>query len=465
MSTMLTPHDALRSSIADVLSAYRDGSLDPREVCEAALARARALDPGLRAYRTLTDDLAWQQAADAAVAYRDGTSSERPLLGIPIAIKDVFHVAGEVSALGSVWHRHDRQRVDSGVVRRLRAAGAVFVGKTNVPEFCQSSSTESLLDLDTANPWDRSRTPGGSSGGSAAAIASQSCLAALGSDGGGSIRIPAAFTGLVGLKPTYGRVLDEGGFEGFADFAAPGPIGWRVDDARRVFGVLAETMPRRRPVERLRIAGCVRPEGRPVDPGVAKNFEVAIAELDRLGHDVDEVELPVHDWYKAFGPLLVADEFARRGHLLDHAHLLTPYERATLHAGSRTSPKQLDGAHEARQRLRDVLDATLADHDLLATPTTAVPAYPLGERPTEIDGVRVSRLWGATPFTAAFNLTGNPAIAIPSGLAAGLPTSVQLVAAHGRDELLLDTAAELEEALDLRLFEQLPDLNSYAAAP
>lgn len=455
---MSTPAaDALLGSIAELRRAFRDGSLDPREVCAAALDRARRADPALRAYHVITDDLAAEQAARAVAAYAAGDETDRPLLGVPLAIKDAFHVAGEVTTLGSVWHRHDRRVTDSGAVRRLRAAGAVFVGKTNVPEFCQSNMTDNLLGLPTANPWDPTRTAGGSSGGSAAAVASHSCLAALGSDGGGSIRIPASFTGLVGLKPTRGRVLDEDGFVGFADLGCAGPMAWRVDDVRRVFGVLADAPAARAATPHYRIGVCPRPESRPVDPGVRQNFLVAVAELDGLGHDVFEIDLPVHDWYRAFGALLVADEFDRRGHLLARPELLTPYERATLEAGEQTSPDNLRHAAEARARLSAAVAATFDDCDFVVTPTTAVPAFGLAGRPDEIDGHRVSRLWGATPFTAAFNLTGHPALALPSGLTGGLPTSVQLVGRPDADERLLDLAEDLEEALGLGLVARVPE--------
>lgn len=450
------PESALRLPIADVLAAYRTGELDPRDVCEAAVERARAADPLLRAYTVITDDLARQQAAAVAEALRDHQGRHLPLLGIPIAIKDAFHVAGQVTTVGSIWHRHDRRGDDSGAVQRLRAAGAVFVGKTNTPEFCQSSSTENLLGLDTANPWDVTRTPGGSSGGSAAAVASQSCLAALGSDGGGSIRIPASFSGLVGLKPTYGRCRDERGVALFGDFAAPGPLSWRVDDARRMFGVLADVVPRRARVGRLRIGVCRRPEQRPVDAGVVARLDAAVAVLVDVGHRVVELDVDVHDWYRAFGPLLVADEYDHRGHLLEHADVLTDYEQATLRAGSRTTAAQLAHAAEARARLRSAVAAALDLVDVVVTPTTAVTAFPLGARPQEIAGERVSTLWGATPFTAAYNLTGNPALALPSGLVDGLPTSIQLVGRHGADEALLDLAEQVEEALDLRLAERVP---------
>src|SRR5690606_28447311 len=134
-----------------------------------------------------------------------------PLLGVPVAVKDVFHVGGVVSTLGSRLHEHQVAKHDSGVVRRLRAAGAMFVGKTNTPEFCQSATTDNLLGPDTGNRWDPARTAGGSSGGSAAAVAAGLASVAVGSDGGGSIRIPAAFTGAVGVKPTLGRCADEQG--------------------------------------------------------------------------------------------------------------------------------------------------------------------------------------------------------------------------------------------------------------
>lgn len=442
--------DPLRTSVAQLTAAFQSGTLSPVTVAEAALARIEATNGATNAYVRPLPTLARQQAEAAEMAYRNGTAG--PLAGVPVAIKDAFHIADQVTTLGSLFHANDVASADSGSVRRLRAAGAVFVGKTNVPEFCQSSTTDNLLGPETTNPWDITRTAGGSSGGSAAAVASGSCPLALGSDGGGSIRIPAAFTGLVGLKATNGRCADEGGFKGFSPFISLGPLAWRVDDTRRMFNVLADSNGTRQTVPTLRIAWCPQPEKRPIEPAVLAAVEEAVDQLRLLGHQVERVELPFAGWMGAFGPLLVQEEFQRRGHLLAQPEKLTNYERAALEAGAAVTSEAVAEAQTAQQAYRDRVAAWFRSYDLVVTPATAVSAFPLQQRPRTIAGQRVSRVWGSVPFSPAFNVAGTPTLVLPVGLVAGLPVAIQLAAAVNRDHFLLDAAEQLEEALDLSLF-------------
>ena len=224
-----------------LVTAYRDRSLSPVEVAELADARIAEVDPTLHAFTLPTPELARRQATAAETAYRDGRAG--PLTGVPVSIKDVFDIAGHVTTLGSLAHASDVALHDSCTVRRLRRAGAVIVGKTNVSEFCQSATTANLLGPDTANPFDPSRTAGGSSGGAAVSVASGACTLGLGSDGGGSIRIPASFCGLVGVKPTYGSIDDEGRFRAFSPFISVGPLARCVADARICSASCPATVP------------------------------------------------------------------------------------------------------------------------------------------------------------------------------------------------------------------------------
>lgn len=446
--------DPLSWSVADLLAAYRSGTLSPVEVAEAALARIGEVDPGLHAYVCVTPELARDQAKAAETAYRRGDAG--PLAGIPVSVKDAFHVAGVPTTLGSRFHLGDVASRDSGAVMRLRAAGAVFVGKTNVPEFCQSATTENLIGPDTANPWDPTRTPGGSSGGAAASVASATCPLAVGSDGGGSIRIPAAFTGLVGLKPTYGRCVDENGFRAFSRFIAPGPLAWRVDDARRGYSVLLDEPVGHSSRSGSRVAWCPRPEGRPVDDGVATATADAVERLGLIGHALAEVDLPVGGWADAFGPLVLAEEHDRRGHLLAGPEDLTDYESVTLEAGASLTAADIERAEAAVARHRQAVESVFESHDLIATPATAVPAFRLGERPNSIAGQAVGTLWGAFPFAVPYNVSGHPAIVLPVALVDGLPVAIQLVARLGDEARLLGVAEELEEALSLALWTRVP---------
>jgi Asp-tRNA(Asn)/Glu-tRNA(Gln) amidotransferase A subunit family amidase len=435
--------------IAALREAYACGDLSPAEVLEEALARLAALNPRLNAFLCTPEELARKQAISAREAYRNDTAG--PLAGIPISIKDTFDVAGVISTRGSLIYRSHVAQADSGAVRRLRAAGAMFVGKTNTAEFGQSATTDNRLGDDCRNPWNLSCTPGGSSGGAAASVAAGIATAALGADGGGSIRIPAAFTGLVGVKPTYGLCRDEGGFPAMSDFCCPGPLAWRVADARVMLSVLSERLFARSRVKgSLRVAWCPRPERRPVDPGVAAVVASAARQLSALGHDVEEIDIPVQGWREAFGPLVLEEEGRLRGNLLrDSRELLADYELASLKAAASLDAASVVRAREQCQLFRARMDAFLARYDVIVTPTTAVTAFSIGERPRAIAGETVDALWGAFPFTAAFNVAATPAASIPCGFINGLPVGVQLSCARGRDALLLDIAEGLEECLEL----------------
>ncbi|MGW0176814.1 amidase [Rhodococcus sp. NPDC003322] len=431
--------------VRELTGAYARGDLDPVEVTEEVLDRIERLDGRLHAYVTLTPTLARAQAADAAARYRAGETG--PLLGVPVSIKDAFHLADTETGLGSLTQRGRIARSDSGVVARLRAAGAVMPGKTNVPEFCQSATSDNRLGPDTGNPWDVTRTPGGSSGGAAASLGAGLASLALGSDGGGSIRIPAAFSGLVGYKPTTGMCPDERGFRAMTDFVTAGPLAWTVDDARLMVEVLADTTLVRRTGPKLRIAYCPRPEGRPVDPAIAARLDVVAGVLSDLGHEVVQRDIPIDGWSDIFGPLVLDDELRERGHLLANPDLLTAYEHASLRAANRLASSDVARAREALPEFRRRIDLFLGRFDAVLTPTVATVAFPHGDRPEAIDGVEVDWLWGAFPFTSPFNVAGTPAITLPVGLSDGLPIGAQLVAAQDRDADLLNLAESLESAL------------------
>lgn len=433
--------------VAELIAAFESGALSPVEVTEEALTRIDAIDGRLRAFVTRTPELALEQARIAEAHYRSGERG--PLLGVTVAVKDLFDVAGVATTLGSVVYREEIAAVDSPVVGRLREGGGVFLGKSNTAEFGQSATTENLLALGCANPWDPRRTAGGSSGGSAAAVTAGLASVSLGSDGGGSVRIPAAFTGLFGIKPTVGRVADDSPFRAMTEFACPGPLVRRVADARPFMELLLGGGFERRPAPRLRIGWCPAPQGRPVEPEVREATARAGRLLEELGHEVSEVELPLAGWDEAFGPLVLADEASQRGHLLDgHADELTGYARRSIEAAARITDADLDRARHRLTELRAEVETLFSGYDLLLTPTTAVRAFPIGRRPRTIDGRDVDSLWGPFPFTAPFNVAGTPAASVPCGLVDGLPVGVQLIARHGEEQLLLDVCEDLEEAVE-----------------
>lgn len=445
MSVPMPDASPLRWDIASLVQAFRVGSLSPVEVAREALERIERLDPVLHAFVSVEPEFTLTQALAAERSYRDG--AEAPLLGVPISIKDAFYVSGMVTTLGSRVHGKVRAVSDSGVVSRLRAAGAVFTGKTNMAEFGQSATTDNLLGPATRNPWDLERTPGGSSGGAAASVAAGLSTAAIGSDGGGSIRIPASFTGLFGVKPTHGFCPDENGFRAMTDFVSPGPLTARVADARALLRVLSERILPAGDMtgRRMRVGWCPRPEGRPVDGGVAQLTADAVVAVEALGHELIEIDLPIEGWAGIFGPLVLAEEHRERGHLLDFApDELTAYERTTLEAARRLRATDVERAAGALADFRARVASIFSVVDVIATPAVAVTAFPLGERPVMINDEPVDSLWGAFPFAAPFNVAGNPAASLPCGTFESLPVGLQLITAVGEDALLLDFAEQLE---------------------
>ena len=437
-------------SAASLIGAFRSGELSPVEAAKSALDRIRDCDDTLGAMVVLAGDLAMAQAQAAEAGWRAGEAG--PLAGVPVSIKDTFDIAGFVTTRGSRVFTQNLALEDSGVVRRLRAAGAVFVGKTNTAEFGQSATSENMLGPVTRNPWDTAATPGGSSGGAAVSVAAGYVPLALGADGGGSIRIPAAMTGVFGFKPSYGLCADEGGFRGMSDFCCAGPLSHDVADARLFLSVLAEKdFNSRGKGGPRRIGFCAAPDGLPVDPAIRAAVAQAAALLKDLGHPVEEIQLDLKGWDETFGPLVLAEEWRERGHLLNRFRDdLTDYELGSLEAARNLTPAQVERARAAHGRYRARIAELFARFDMLLLPTTAAPAFPIGQRPREIDGQRVGRLWGPFPFTSPFNVAGTPAAALPCGVSGGLPLSVQLVAGFGQDAALLDLAQDLEEALDFR---------------
>ena len=435
--------------VNELVAAYRSRELSPVDVIEHTLNRIDTFNPVLNAFLGRVDELAREQAAAAEQAYAKGVAGM--LCGVPVSIKDTFHVAGSVTTFGSLAYRSNMSRHDSGVVKRLRAAGILITGKTNTSEFAQSATTENLFADDCHNPWDTSRTAGGSSGGAAASVAAGLSSMAVGADGGGSIRIPAAFTGLFGIKPTYGLCHDENGLSAMSDFISPGPLTRWVADARMMLAVLAEKVyPRLASKAGLCIAWCARPGGRPHDPQVISVAEAAVEKLVEYGHNIIEYALDIDGWEEAFGPLVLHNEYRERDHLLDEAaDILTGYERRSLELARELSAEDVEKARRRHAEYSRRIQTLFDDFDLIITPTTAVPAFPVGQRPTEIDSREVHWLWGAFPCTAPFNVSGNPAASLPCGLADSLPVGLQIIGPAFNESRILDVAEDLEEALNL----------------
>src|SRR5436190_1369355 len=298
------PSDLLALNIADLQSILRRREISPREVIEALRARIDDVDPKISAYLSLDFDAALKEAETANV--------DLPLGGVPIAIKDVINVAGQPCTCGSKILRNYRSPYDASVIRKLRAAGAIPFGKTNMDEFAMGSSTENSSVKPTRNPWDLSRVSGGSSGGSAAALAADAAFGALGSDTGGSIRQPAALSGVVGLKPSYGRVSRFGVVAFASSLDQVGPLAKTVRDAALLLNAIAGHDPQdssslNQPVpdyavrlgEDLRGVRLGLPkeyliEG--IDPQVKTAIDAAVKQMNSLGAEIVEVSLPTTEY-------------------------------------------------------------------------------------------------------------------------------------------------------------------------
>lgn len=431
--------------------------VSPVEVMQHHLAVIDAMDGRLNAFLAVDADRALAAARRAEDAVARGAELG-PLHGVPIGVKDVLATADLDTTYGSRRFLGHRPATDSPAVAALRAAGAIVVGKTNTPAFALLGETYNDLRDDCRNPWDLSRTSGGSSGGSAAAVAAGLVPVATGTDYGGSIAAPAALCGVVGYKPTHERVaaLCPGDGAGLLD--AVGSLATNVGDAALMVSALnphwtlpaalarTGTRETRPPVE-VAWAGDL---GRyPVEPEVLDVAARAAATLEKLGCLVTEQAPALPDPWEVFAPLCITDLRltlrAATGGSLDGLAAETLAELAAVPELTR------DQYVAALARLRDfrAAAAALLHHfPVVATPTTAVPAFPLRRPPTRIAGRPVPTGWHSfMPFQVPWNLTGGPVVTVPAGLTAGgLPVGLQLAAAPHGDELLLALAARFEAA-------------------
>ncbi|MFG2483817.1 amidase [Streptomyces virginiae] len=435
----------------------RTGKTTSRALVEAALRRIGRTDPVLGAFRVV---LAEQALAEADA--RDAAEATGPLHGVPIAVKDELDVAGQVTTFGGSANRTP-VAADSEAVRRLRAAGAVVIGKTTMPEFGQWPFTESAAHGHTRNPWDTTRTPGGSSGGSAAAVAAGLIGAALGGDGGGSIRIPAACCGLFGLKPQRGRVSTAPNAHLWYALGTVGPLTRGVGDAALLYDVLAGTTPTDRWSARPATTGWVQaletPPGRlrigysvkPAVPGVRPHPEhvgavlESVRALRELGHDVREVDPRYPDATAPFAAQFCGGVRAEAD-AVERPDLLERRTRRTLALARLVPESAVERGIRAGERLAERADRMFTTMDLLLTPVVAERPRPVGA----LDGAglltALARSRPMVAYTALWNVTGHPAASVPAGLGEdGLPLAVQLVGRRDDEVTLLRVAAQLEE--------------------
>ena len=446
--------------LADQINA---GELSPVEVMQAFLARIDRFNPQLNAIVTLHAD----RALDAAGAAQERLARGEhlgPLAGLPFAVKDLEDVGGMRTPHGSPLFREHIADADSINVERMCAAGAIPIGKTNTPEFGAYMQTSNQVFGVTRNPWNPERTPGGSSGGSAAALVSGMVPLVTASDGGGSIRIPACFTGCVGLKPTFRRVPQRPDpILVFDDTAVWGPMALTVRDVARLadctFGPHeADPTAVPKPGEsyestldrsegRLRIGYCPS-FGTRVQSDIAREVEASVGVLAALGHDVELHGEPVPFAGKAWSIISVTSVYLRQHRSLDEEpEKIDPMMRHGMERVRSHGADDLAYAYRRRTEVCRWTELAFEKYDLLALPTLPLEAFPVEQlHPSEIEGERV-RTHDAFPFTYPFNLSGHPAISLPAGMTdAGLPAGLQLVAPRFREDRLLQVARRFEEA-------------------
>jgi aspartyl-tRNA(Asn)/glutamyl-tRNA(Gln) amidotransferase subunit A len=460
--------------------------ISAEELTRAYLDRIEALDPQVKAYITVAADSA---LADAAAADRAIAAGEAgPLAGIPISVKDVLCTKGLRTTCASRILENFVPPYDAGVVEKLRAAGAAILGKVNMDEFAMGSSCENSAFFPTRNPWDLSRIPGGSSGGSAAATAAGLSLGSVGTDTGGSIRQPASHCGVVGIKPTYGRVSRYGLVAFASSLDQAGPLGRTVGDCARLLGVLAgydsrDSTSADRPVpdyaaalsagvKGLRIglpAEYAEAEG--LDPEVREAVDGAVRTLESLGAETVPVSLP-HTKYAVAAYYVIAPSEAgsnlarydgvRYGFRAPEAENLMDMYRKTRSAGFGPEVQRriiigtyalsagyydayYGKASQIRTRIMDDFRTAFESCDVIASPVAPTPAFPIGEKTDDPLTMYLSDI-----FTLSANLAGVPGISVPCGFSGGgLPIGLQLMGPHFGEETLIAAGKALENELEL----------------
>jgi len=440
----------------------RDKQVSPVAVVEAVLARIEALQPTVNAFITVTAEEARAAARRAEAAVMAG---ERlgPLHGVPFSVKDLLPTRGVRTTMGSLIFADQVPAEDAVPVRRLREAGAILVGKTTTPEFGHKPLTDSPLFGATRNPWDLSRTAGGSSGGAAAAVVSGQAPLALGTDGGGSIRLPASCCGIVGLKPTLGRVPHVSQADLFSSTSYIGPMARTVAETAACFDAIVgfdagdpysrpepADDPRDVTVRGLRVGWLPRVGNRRVDAEVLAATEAAVRHLEAGGAQVETLDEDVRAFEQTFLIGLQAGLAARVGaHMAAFGDKVAPSLRESIERGARWTAVDWVNALGQRTAMYRRVNALLRRFDVLLSPTLSRPALAVDHdafQPITIGGEEAGSIRGAWyPYLWPFNLSGHPALSLPCGVAAdGLPIGLQIVGPWYGDRRVLALAGHLE---------------------
>lgn len=429
-----------------LLAAFRRRELSPLEALDAAAARIEAT-AGLGAFLTLCLEDARAEAERCERSYADGFE-RRPLAGVPVAVKDLFDTAGVRTTYGSGMFAEHVPPRDAAVVGRLKQAGAVVIGKTSLYEFAWGITSDNAHFGPCRNPWDERLVAGGSSGGSAVAVATGAAPLALGTDTGGSIRIPAALCGIVGFKPTYGRVSLDGVFPLSPSLDHAGPMAGSVEDAALLFDVMSGRPDPPRAGARS-VAVCEDLMLADVSDDARRAFHTVVEALRDAGLEVVDVELPeatlIRPAFNAIQATEALDAHRRLGLYPERAGEYGPALLRRLEAAERIEDGEMREADRDRERVRRGFARLFEQADLLVTPVAGVPPVTLGEgRPAAEFRERV------LPFTCPQDLAGLPACAVPAGRdAGGLPVGVQISGPPGADRTVLAAARAVTDRVVL----------------
>lgn len=455
--------DVTQKTAAELSKLYRRGKLSPVEAMKAVLARADRVNPEINAYCHIDRKTAMSAARAAEKRWKKGKPLS-PIDGVPVSIKELVRVKGWPSSMGSKLTDKTPADADAPAVARLREAGAIVFAQSTSSEFGHKGVTDTPLNGITRNPWNLGRTPGGSSGGAGAAVAAGLGPLAIGTDGGGSVRIPASFTGLVGLKATYGRVPNwPPTLNG--DLSNTGPMCRTALDCALIMNEISRRDPRdpyqlpendvdyaRKLDARLkgkpRVGFLLRMGDHPLDIEVAALVTKAARRFGKLGFDVEEVEAPfpyidtmqsfVTHWLGNAQRLLQLYPENRHGEF-------DPNLLASAKAGQTYTLKDMIDAQAVRRELAVAWNLFFDKYDLLLTPTVAVLPFEVGKNMPDGPDGKPNRQW--SPYTPAFNLTRHPAASVPCGLSSdGLPVGLHIVAGHYKDAAVLAAAARYAEA-------------------
>lgn len=424
----------------EILEMIKSEEIKPTEVVEAFLERIKELNPKINAFVTINEN-----AVKEAKELEKECEKDKPLYGLPVAVKDNVDTKGIRTTYGSKLYENYVPEEDAVIVERLKRAGAIVIGKTNVPELALLPITDNTLFGATKNPWDLSKTPGGSSGGSAAAVAAGMIPVATGNDGGGSIRIPAAFCGVYGLKPSFGRVPSYPSLPIFIGLNSEGVLTRSVEDTALLMNVIAGRDDRDRyslpdenvnylesleeGVEGVKIAFSPNLGHAVVDSEVEEIVRKAAFRLEKVGAQVEEVDVTIPSLESELVAKVVLEVATFMGDKFEEwKKIAYPLLLPFMEVASSLTFREYIGVEIRKEELWRALRRVFSEYDFLITPTTAVPPFQLGNvGVSEINGKQVSPL-GWMPFTYPFNFTGQPAASIPAGFTKdGLPVGMQIV--------------------------------------